>query len=212
MNRVEAFDSCLFPFGADTLLARARALRVAHPEVDGPGSTPILIVVDSLQLLAAPGRSLRERVFEVGVAGRHAAEEAGAVVLLVAGITEVSAGHLQAMRDSAQLGLSPASGLLGLVASGQELEHLSDAVLALCPGLSHDVKPKEFGAHTNTYVAVAKLRAGKASWQRLNFNGGWFWPENPKERAVRIEAERVARSQDKPMRAGAVPWTSRWRL
>lgn len=181
----------------DQLEAKMGEMRQQYPEPDGPGSRPFLVVLDSLAFvttLVAERSEINWRLGRIAHTAYWAAKEHSASVLALSAVSDLGTERLVELRKTCDLGLIPASDLLGLSECCADVEKMADSVLVLCRGQSHDVRPKEYGAHTNMYLALAKARAGKTCWQKLNFNGGWFWQESPKERVARMEAEKLVRN------------------
>lgn len=179
-----------FGWHADLMRERVQALREAHPEPAGPGSLPILVVLDYLQVIGttenAP-RELRERIGQAAYTGRSLATNHGAAVLLLSSVSRENIKMLSERREKGHLGddkqMHP-SELVGLGKESGEIEYSADTVLALCRG--------EFRTtYTETHLVVAKVRAGKTSWQRLDFNGGRFTePGQSGERIPFVDSKR----------------------
>jgi len=164
------------PYGwtADLLRERALALREQFPEKDGPGSLPMLVVLDYLQVIASPPKvrqELRERIGQAAYQGRAVARDLDAAVLMLSSISREGAGTIRSEREKEKgyegLGNGDPGRLVGLGKESGEIEFSADTVMALCQGgFEKD--------HTEMHLAVAKVRAGTRGWQRLDFNGGWF--------------------------------------
>ena len=164
-------------WGADQLHARVRAMRDKYPEKT-PGERPLLVVLDYLQAIgesADKRLELRERIGRAAYAGRAAAREFGAAVLVLSSVSRDNAKRLRASKDSENTDPekdNPAD-LVGLGKESGEIEYAADTVMALVSGEYEERKP------TPIHLAVAKMRAGRAKWCRLEFNGSTFSEPKP---------------------------------
>lgn len=159
------------PHGWDfqTLGERARAMREKNPEAS-PGERPFLVILDFLQAVGTPeGRpmELRERIGKAAYAGRHAAKDYGAAVLLLSSTSREGAGLLAG--QSGPVTEQPPSNFVGTGKESGDIEYAADSVMALCPiGVFEPGKARSMG------LAVAKVRAGAPGWCELEFDGRSF--------------------------------------
>ena len=139
---------------------------------------PPLVVLDYLQLIASPQhepvRELRERIGRAAYCGRAVAREYKAAVLLVSSTARDNYRRLEGQKQMSKAGPTgkfpweePAHLLVGAGKESGEVEFAADTVIALVRGEFLDVT-------TLMHLAIAKIRAGKTSWQKIYFNGGWF--------------------------------------
>lgn len=168
------------PFGwsyAD-LEPRAQAMRELYPERDGPGSRPMLVVLDFLQLVSSPEgerEELRERIGRAAYVGRKVARDYDAAVVLVSSTARDNYARLDAGipgEGGRPLTEPPLVALVGLGKDSGEVEYAADAVLALRREAWSGNTPPPDGTHIR--VAVAKGRAVTPSWVDLRFNGSRF--------------------------------------
>lgn len=168
------------------LFTRCAAMREAYPEQAGPdgkptpGSRPFLVVLDFLQIVASDpdkgDEALRERIGGAAYAGRAAARELDAAVVLVSSTARdhynrLSGGPDKEAKDKRPAWEGPAAALVGLGKESGEIEYAADAVLVLCR------EPQEEGnaaPASLVHVAVAKVRAGRTGWAHLTFDGAAF--------------------------------------
>lgn len=175
------------PFGwsYSELPARVRAMRELYPETDGPGSRPMLVVLDFLQLVSSPEgvrEELRERIGRAAYVGRAVARDYDAAVLMVSSTSREHYGKLDAsLSDKDAKGKSKDDvepslvALVGLGKDSGEVEYAADAVLAL--RRQAGARGAKDGAPIR--LAVAKGRAVTPSWVDLRFNGSRFSEPNP---------------------------------
>ena len=153
---------------------RVKAMREEYPERT-PGELPMLVVLDYLQVVGSPGGErldLRERIGRAAYAGRAVARDYGAAVLVVSSVSrengqrmKVNANPVRGNEGSRtapttpgnEPGCTPASDFVGLGKESGEIEYAADTVSALVAG--------DFDkAGTQMWLAVAKVRAGRAGW------------------------------------------------
>ena len=171
-------------------LARlAGALRERYPDDEqAPGSNPVLVILDFLQLVTGDERELRERIGRAAYAGRACAREDNAHVMLVSSTARDKysllsgrppAGSKTKPKDYTPPWARGASGASRLVGTGKEsgeIEYAADLVLTLCTEPWEGDKPPEGG--TRCHLAVAKQRAGEPKWAHLRFDGAAFTEDN----------------------------------
>jgi len=160
-------------WGANQLHARVLAMREKYPETT-PGGRPLLVVLDYLQAVGESDKplDLRERIGQAAYAGRTVARDYGAAVLMLSSVSRESAKRLRVGKDADATKpdeTNPAD-LVGLGKESGEIEYAADTVLALVSGEYEQHKP------TPMHLAVAKMRAGRAAWCSLQFDGSTFTP------------------------------------
>jgi replicative DNA helicase len=168
------------PYGwsYDMLEPRVRAMRELYPEVDGPGSRPILVVLDFLQLVSSPAgerEELRERIGRAAYTGRSVARDYDAAVVLVSSTSREHYAKLDSSvpGDKGKPLEEPAlAALVGLGKDSGEVEYAADAVLAMRRIAWAGTAPPWDGSTVK--VAVAKGRAVTPAWVELRFNGTRF--------------------------------------
>lgn len=190
--------------------ALVKQLREEHPEgrdENGesiPGSRPLLVVVDFLQLVGDesainPGvrpLDIRDRIGRAAYAARQVAREEGVAVLLVSSIARESlrklsdikkAGGLNARRIGADV-RTYVNNPDVLIATGKEsgeIEYAADSVSVL-----HRV------ASSKLVLATAKMRAGVPSWWAFNFDGSALTEATPDE-VIALGAETKGSSRER---------------
>lgn len=178
----------------DAIGPTVEQLRAAHPEA---AARPVLLVVDFLQLLAspdgAPGEDVRERIGKAAYQARNAAREQNAAILLLSSTArnnyEATAPDLT---PDGVPGVS-AAGLVGMGKESGEIEYAADSALVLC---------RAPGDPDAVWLAVAKLRAGRAKWLRLVERNGWLSEGGPgTERGPPGTAGTGNKPGDKPLPA-----------
>ena len=158
-----------------TLEGRLEELRAGYPQDRGP----VLVVLDFLQLVGDdenPRADLRERIGKAAYEGRRLAREYDAVVLLVSSTARDKYLMLQGRNSKgnpeqgeAALGKGDSRRFQGVGKESGEIEYAADVALTLCrePWKKDEPPPP-------VYLAVAKVRAGVASWVVLDFDGCLF--------------------------------------
>lgn len=192
------------------LSGRVAALCERHPEPNGRGSRPPLVVIDYLQIVGAepdpsrPGHTmrqdLRERIGRAAYAARQVARDHGAVVLALSSVSRENARMLGFERAATAgrlkgkdadtwegLGNGDPGRFVGLGKESGEIEFSADSVLVLARG-----EDLEDPKRSEAYLAIAKLRARPSGedadrWRVLHFNGGWFTSEDPDSKAKRAD-------------------------
>ncbi|HNH46031.1 MAG TPA: DnaB-like helicase C-terminal domain-containing protein [Myxococcota bacterium] len=164
----------------DEIFSKARAMRDQYPATEKP--RPFLLVLDFLQLVSSPEGSreeLRERIGRAAYAGRAAARDLDAVVLMVSSTSRDNYAVLGG-EGKQKLGQGNAARLVGLGKESGEVEYAADSVLVLCRDLEKEAKKVEGEEWSSLWVALAKARAARPDWAELWFNGGWFTePRSP---------------------------------
>ena len=184
---------------ASALEARGKELRDLYPEPAGPGSLPMLVVLDYLQVVApeadAQRQDLRERIGAAAYQGRALARDLGAAVLMISSVSRENAKQLTG-QEAYPLGTGEAGFLVGLGKESGDIEYAANTVLAMAKG--------DFcNTYSEIHVAVAKLREGTTGWARLKFNGGHFWEFTKEEEEQRgkvashVAAAGVGRAESK---------------
>lgn len=169
------------------------AMRAQYPEIDGPGSRPILLILDFLQIVGdAPGEhtELRERIGRAAYQCRALAKDLRISILVISSIARASYN----VADSAArlLGyeldesgcpirrrvINP-DALVGLGKESGEIEFSGDSISVL-------LKIAETADEHGVDVAfvTAKGRATGTTWSPLHFDG--FRYEEPTDRGARI--------------------------
>lgn len=192
-NRDEVRELAAMPFhlevgppmgwSYDGLDAKMATMRELYPELDGPGSRPILVVLDFLQIVSSPAgerEDLRERIGRAAYAGRAVAREYDASVLLVSSTAREHYATLEgreAKKDGKpapqKLGIGNAARLVGLGKESGEVEYAADAVLVL----AREAEEPSSTTRPCYWLAVAKGRAVTPSWTPMSFDGGrWSEP------------------------------------
>ena len=162
------------------------AMRAVYPEPDGPGSAPLLVVVDFLQIIGdepdANGRSLdlRERIGRAAYRSRDVASHFSASVLVVSSAARDKYGQLGRVADDAGLvwdaddrgrpirrRVVRPDALVGLGKESGEIEYSGDSVSVLARVPESDVS--EGGC--DVFFVTAKGRATGATWSPLHFTG-----------------------------------------
>jgi replicative DNA helicase len=162
------------PFGWSygELEGKVRTLREAYPEPNGKGSRPMLVVLDFLQLVAGTdGEDIRERIARASYAARSVARSMDVAVVLVSSTARENYAALDGAKDGKGPGLGEGSPrrLVGLGKESGEIEYACDAALVLAS------EPWTEGALScPVWLAVAKGRAVKTCWVRLEFDGSAF--------------------------------------
>jgi replicative DNA helicase len=176
----------------DGLAASMATMRELYPELDGPGSRPILVVLDFLQLVSSPEgarEDIRERIGRAAYAGRAVAREYDASVLLVSSTPRENYALLEGREVKGKdgkvvggpgLGKGNAARLVGLGKESGEVEYAADAVMVLAR--------EEYAPTTGSlcWLAVAKGRAVTPGWTSMAFDGG-RWTERDAKPTGRVD-------------------------
>lgn len=146
------------------LYNRVEALRSIYPE-NNPGELPLLVIVDYLQAVGAPERErveLRERIQRASYEARAAARDFNAAVLL---LSSTSRESFERLTKEEEITDETAHRLVGTGKESGDIEYAADTLMVLCPRKQPTDSVK---------LAIAKVRAGQASCQELEFDGGGF--------------------------------------
>lgn len=159
---------------ASRLTEVVREVRTAHPDQ----SKPVLVVLDFLQLVGdepgTRGVELRERIGRAAYFARQVASEQNAAVLLISSTArtnymggEEMAATARAVEDGQ--GLHNPDAIVGLGKESGETEYAADSVAVLARMASVNL-------HNGRAIlfAAPKVRAGRARWDALKFNGHRF--------------------------------------
>jgi replicative DNA helicase len=205
---------------ASNLKKLGESLRRKHPETDGPGSRPLLIILDFLQIIGpeedeSKRVELRERIGRAAYLAHDISDRLDIVVFIISSIS----------REKGR-GLPKAAELMSfqpdddgrpvrrriftpdeLIATGKEsgeIEYSGDSVSVIFPVESNS------DTETNMIFATPKCRAGPAVWSPLVFNGfRWLEPadggtsfaasredsKNKKDAAKALKEEQKAAAQ-----------------
>ena len=142
------------------------ALRLANP-----GSQPILVVLDYLQIVGAANdrEDLRARIGNASSAAADVARTQNAAVLLVSSTARANYDTVAGRGKDTPLGEGSPTRLVGLGKESGEIEFNADGMFVLAREEGNDV----------VWLAVAKGRAlTKPAWVELRFNG-WRFSEPP---------------------------------
>jgi hypothetical protein len=160
-----------------------RDLRLMYPETNGPGSRPMLVVLDFLQILGdEPGdkrKDVRQRIQDAAYAMRAAAIEFNPAIVAISSVSRENYKTLFSLAGVA--GLTWDSGadgrplnrqignpdaIVGLGKESGEIEYSADSVsvLAKVPGTSD-------GCGSEVIFATSKGRATGPTWSPLRFTG-----------------------------------------
>jgi hypothetical protein len=187
---------------ASELARFAGQIREAHPEPKGPGSLPMFIVVDFLQIIGDEipnglfsGLELRERIGRAAYAAREATREYNAAVLLISSAARDKYGLLsgaakesgfciepeldpktaKAVVDSLARPIIKRRSIMNpdsLVGLGKESGEIEYAADSVT--VSIRIQKVTADGKTPVIFATAKGRATGAGWCELRFNGSSF--------------------------------------
>ena len=154
--------------------ALTRDLRALHPEHDGK---PVVLVVDFLQLVAGtdPREDTITRVSRASYACRAVARDHNAVVLVLSSVSRgnVALTRVEQRDADGTTSTPPAHDLVGMGKESGDVEYSADSVFVLCPEAWAEGEPPLPGGRA-VHLAVAKVRAGRAGWHELRFDGSRF--------------------------------------
>ncbi len=211
-------DPLGFPVGR--VLDIAKAMRATYPETDGPGSRPLLLVLDFLQLVGdSPGerRDLRERVAHAAYQCRAIARDLGFAVLVISSIAR-DKYDLSALAQRAGLAydedpdgypikrrIRAPDVLIGVGKESGEIEFSADSLSVLWR-----VAETRNENGVDVVFATVKGRATSTTWSALHFSGFRFdepadrgaavvqaWRDAGEARAQEREQKREAKGQAK---------------
>jgi replicative DNA helicase len=187
LNKLPIHTEFAPPYGwnYNRLERKAQLMRERYPlKTDSkgqsiPGSRPFLIIIDYLQIVAAPPNvreDLRTRVQKTSYAARAIARELDAIVLLLSSTARENYSLLGGTENKKQnLGAGNPARFVGLGKESGEIEYGADGVFVLCREPWEDNIPPKGG--TLTHFAIAKNRTGPPGWCRLRFNFDRFEEE-----------------------------------
>lgn len=161
---------------ASRLASVVREVRAAHPDQ----SKPVLVVLDFLQLVSDEpgdrGVELKERIGRAAYVARQVAAEQNAAILLISSTARINymsgeqaCGVARAVQDEWNALHNP-DAIVGLGKESGETEYAADSVAVLAR--MTDLPDGRSGSVV--LVAVPKVRAGRARWDVLRFNGHRF--------------------------------------
>ena len=177
------------PYGwnYNRLERKAKLMREKYPlKVDSAhkpirGSRPFMIIIDYLQIVAAPPNlreDLRTRVQKTAYAARAIARELDAIVILLSSTSRENYSLLggSESKKGQALGEGNPARLVGLGKESGEIEYGADGVFILSREPWKDKTPPQGG--TINHFAIAKNRSGPPAWCRLRFNFDRFEEES----------------------------------
>lgn len=164
------------------LVACAERMRANYPEPDGPGSRPLLVVVDFLQLVGAELGSEQEMRIRIGRASyvlRDIANRLGMAVLCISSVARERYKTLSEIHTNAGLAwqtdpdgcpidrrVQNVDAIVGMGKESGDIEYSADSVTVLARvGETWD------GKGCDAIVVTAKGRATGATWSPLHFTG-----------------------------------------
>jgi KaiC/GvpD/RAD55 family RecA-like ATPase len=171
-----------------------RTVRARWPEkVDEaglsiPGSQPILIVLDYLQLVGGGGRDdLRAAISKVSYVLREAARRDNITVLVVSSTARenydklsgenANDGKRAKTQKGPPFGKGNPAAFVGLGKESGDIEYAADSVMLL----GRRDYSEESQSFDHLDFAIAKLRTGPGKWVRLKSNGTSFAEASPGE-------------------------------
>jgi replicative DNA helicase len=176
------------------LVAMAQAMREKHPHPSGPGSLPMLLVLDFLQIIGdetepsgRPARAdLRERIGRAAYQARAVARDLDAAVLVISSTARDKYGMMSNIEEAglsveldsggrvARRLLRNRDALIGTGKESGEIEYAADTVTVAIrwPGEVPETDAGE--GSTAIMLASPKVRHGGESWCELRFNGYRF--------------------------------------
>jgi replicative DNA helicase len=171
-------------FPASAIQTAIAGMRATYPEADGPGSRPILVIVDFLQLVGDEPDDevdLRIRIARASYALRACVNDYSAAVLCVSSIARERVALLTKIHEVAELAwdedsqqcpcpvnrriLNP-DAIVGAGKESGEIEYAADSVSVMARAVAtHD------GSGCDVVFATAKGRATGANWSPMHFSG-----------------------------------------
>ncbi len=208
-------------FAASALLTSVEGMRAQYPEADGPGSRPMLVVVDFLQLFGDEPddrQDLRVRIGQASYVLRDVANRLGVVVLCISSVarerykllSEIhSVGELAWELDEDECPVNRRIGntdaIVGTGKESGELEYSADSVSVIAK-----VPETWDGTGCDVVFATAKGRATGAMWSPMRFTGFRYeecsdrggrmleaWAEAGLRRERKREEKKTAKEQGK---------------
>lgn len=158
------------------------AMRVAYPEPNGPGSRPLLVFVDFLQLVGdEPGdeQELRIRVARVSYVLRYLATSLSVAIVVISSVARERYKLLSELKSAADLrwDTDPSGypidrrivnpdAIVGMGKESGEIEYSADSVSVIAK-----VPETWTGGGCDMVFATPKGRATGAMWSPLHFDG-----------------------------------------
>ena len=182
-------------FSAKSLCEIVEALRELYPEEGGPGSRPLLVVVDFLQIIGdeqGDEHELRERIGRASYAMRELSMRLSVAFVVISAVARERYKLMNDLHTEAKLIweadgddcpikrhiLNPES-IVGAGKESGEIEYSGDSVTVI-----GRVPETYENSHVDCIVATAKGRATGAMWSPLHFTGFAF--EECSDRGGRI--------------------------
>ncbi len=169
-------------FAPSAIRTAVEAMRAMYPETDGPGSRPILVVVDFVQLIGdedGDDQDLRIRIGRASYVCRHLANTQNIAVVGISSVARERYKLLNDIRTVAGLTwkadangypverhISNTDAIVGAGKESGELEYSADSVTLLAR-----VPETWDGQGCDVVVATAKGRATGSMWSPLHFTG-----------------------------------------
>jgi hypothetical protein len=208
-------------YPVSAIVAAVEAMRVQYPEESGPGSRPMLVVVDFLQLIGdEPNeeKDLRIRVSLASYALRSLAVSLNAAVVCISSTARESGKALENVLKSAALAwdtdadgcpinrrILNADAIIGLGKESGDIEYSGDSVSVLAK-----VPETYNGTGVDVVFATAKGRATGPTWSPLRFTGFRYeecsdrggrmvdaWAEVAEKREAAREEKKAAKEDKK---------------
>ncbi|MBX3198255.1 MAG: hypothetical protein KF894_08930 [Labilithrix sp.] len=219
-------------YAPSQIASDVRTMRSKYPETDGPGSRPMLVIADYLQIVgdenALRPEDIRIRIGRATGVLKGLASKAGVSVLGISSVAREKYRTLSNIRHEAKLVwelddrgypteqyINDRDAIIGIGKESGETEFYADTntVLAQCPETRD-------GKHIDVIVATPKGRASGERWSVLHFNGSNYsepedrggrlidaWEQNTetreREREERKQAKRQAKEDAKMSRVDA---------
>ncbi len=169
-------------FAPSAILSTVESMRELYPETDGPGSRPMLLIVDFLQLVGDElndEQDLRVRVGRASYVLRDVANRLGVAVLCISSVARERYKLLNAIHDAAKLAwdtdenerpinrrILDTDAIVGSGKESGEIEYSADSVSVIAR------VPETWNRQGSDVVfATAKGRATGATWSPLHFTG-----------------------------------------
>ena len=169
-------------FPPSAIMAAVEAMRAAYPESDGPGSRPLLVVIDFLQLVGdEPNESeeVRQRIGRASYVLRDIANRLGVAVLAISSVAREKYALLNTIQSQAGLAFDEdengcpvrrrilnTDAIVGTGKESGDLEYSADSVSVIAR-----VASTWDGNGCDMVFATAKGRATGATWSPLHFTG-----------------------------------------